>query len=157
MSSSACSCTFSRLRRCSPCRIPCTFCVRSRRRGRFSSSRKHLLLQKGQFALDNPRASLSPSPSNLPEYLRSYTSASDSMCSAEYEKASSIGVCKQVLRASPHQSLIPTPSLPFQFLPLRFSVDPAQAGPDGIPQRLPHHHHRRHPPLWFWVGTGLGN
>lgn len=46
-----------------------------------------------------------------------YTSACDSVCSAEYEKAPSIGVFKPVLRASfLWTPPTPTPSLPFCFL-----------------------------------------
>lgn len=87
----------------------------------------------------------------LLEYLSIYTSACDSMGSAEYEKALSIGVCKPVLRATLLCPRTPLPSLPFCFfLSLWIRL---RLGLMGSPKAPP----SPRPPLWFWVGTGLGN
>lgn len=103
---------------------------------------KHLL-QRLPFTWQFPGQSLSPC--KLLECLHIHTSASDSMCSAEYEKAPSIGACKPVLRAS---LLCPPPITSFLFLTLC-----GEAVHDGIPQSPTFTTF----PLWFWVGTGLGN
>lgn len=97
----------------------------------------------------------SASPFKLPEYLRIYTSASDSMCSAEYKKALSIGVCKQVLRASPSPSPPQPPTITFSlFLPSPPLCGSSSGWAWWEPPNTPP---SPHPPLWFWVGTSLGN
>ncbi|XP_053170208.1 chemokine-like protein TAFA-5a [Scomber japonicus] len=49
------------------------------------------------------------SPFKLPEYLRIYTSASDSMCSAEYKKALSIGLRLGLMGAPQHPTITASP------------------------------------------------
>ncbi len=114
-------------------------------KGCFSSSYKQPFSTKvAAYTWQSPGQSVSPC--KLPAYLCIYTSASNSMCSAEYEKALSIGCCKPLLRAS-----LMYPSS-HRFLSVFCSLC-GEAEPDAIPQSPT----ITMSPLWFRVGTGLGN
>lgn len=120
--------------------------------GCFHPYTNSLFLQRVPFTEDNPPASLYL-PASF-ESIYAFIHLPVTTCvQPSMKKLFRLGFVSKCW-GPPSLPVLPPPSITFSlFLPLRLSADPALAGPDGIPQRPT----ITTSPLWFWVGTGLGN